>query len=155
MKSPTALYLTALCLSFSLIAGCAESSRPKAKTVDVSGTVYLDDQPLPGVMVFFTTRDHMGFGKTGPDGKYKLEEGAVPGENKVYFSKTEGGEAASGEPVDPAAAEAAAENPDSETKAPAVTQAIPAKYADSLDPPFTSTVPEAGATDADFKLTSQ
>ena len=150
MKHGTARYWMVLACGLGLLAGCGEAGK-KVKTVDVSGTVFLDEKPLEGVTVFFLTKEHVGFGKTGPDGRYQLGEGAKPGENKVYFSKPEGGEAGP-EAADPALAEPTM---DAEGATATPAQAIPAKYADSMNPPFTFTVPEAGSTSADFKLTSQ
>jgi hypothetical protein len=137
-------------------AGCGGPSGPK--TVPVSGTVYLDDQPVVGVAVNFISAKHAGFGKTDSQGRYELVQGAVPGENKVTFSKMEGGKIA----LDPEAgvdegqleAMAAAEG-GSGAGPNAPRQLIPPDYTDPAKTPVTFTVPEGGTTSADFRLTGK
>ncbi len=145
---------TVLLVGLIVVAGCGTDG---VKTVDVSGTVYLDDQPAAGVTVFFITDDHTGTGKTGVDGKYTLDNGAQPGQNKVYFSKIAGSDL-SGEAVDDG--EMAADMPDEgepseESAAQPEGEQLPAKYTDPLNPPETFTVPEGGTSSADFRLTSE
>lgn len=78
----------ALGLSASVL-GCGSTQGPG--TVPVSGTVTLNGEPLEGVEVMFVTENFSSFGKTGPDGRYTLVQGAVPGKNQVSLSKWEGG----------------------------------------------------------------
>jgi hypothetical protein len=137
--------LMILTLGLGLLFGCRGSD--EVETVDVSGKVTLDEKPLAGATIFFITDKHTGTGKTGPDGSYKLENGAVPGLNQVYLSKIKGGAAGAGD--DPAAV--AGETDPGKI---AAGQAIPAKYADPLNPQLQYTVPEEGSTSANFDLKS-
>ena len=78
--------LAVLAVLVGLMAGCGQSG--KVKTVNVSGSVYLNDKPLAGAMIFFVAEKHLGVGRTGPDGKYRLEGGARPGPNQVYARRS-------------------------------------------------------------------
>jgi hypothetical protein len=82
-----------LCVAALLVAapGCGSSG-----TVDVSGTVKLNGQPLSGALVTFrpegATGDLGGAGKTDAEGKYTLTavrggKGVLPGEYRVIVSK--------------------------------------------------------------------
>lgn len=135
-----------------LITGCGKSG-PDVDTVDVSGTVTLDGNPLGGVTVFFIGEgsQFVGMGTTGPDGKYKLDrgsipgmQGAMPGKNQVYFTK-EGGAAAE-PPMIPS---------ESSLPAPAKDSPIPAKYTNPAKPELTFDVPAEGTDKADFQLASR
>ena len=127
-------------LSLSVIAGCGGEKGPK--TVDVSGTVYLDDKPLAGVSVNFVGKEFAGFAKTGADGKYQTK--AQTGENKMYFTKYKG----EGEGGADAGQIAAATGGSG-------AMVIPSKYGHVDTSGQTFSVPEAGSTSADFKLTSK
>ena len=133
-------------------------------TVSVSGTVYLDEEPLEGVEVnFFSTResDFLASGVTGPGGRYELHPGAVVGQNKVWivkgaFSEVDpaGGDPASDPAMDPGMMEAAAAAdvgsvPETEG------EGLPAKFSDPDKTELTFKVPDGGTSSADFKLTSQ
>lgn len=79
------------CLVF--LAGCGGGG----PELPVSGTVTLDDKPVPDVTVRFypdgdTDPSSSGFAQTGTDGKYvitsgKGKKGLVPGKYKVTVSK--------------------------------------------------------------------
>lgn len=147
------------------VCGCSGSKGPH--TVPVSGTVTLDGQPLAGAEVHFVGPGFSGFGKTGPDGKYRLVQGAVPGENRVYITKKVGGEPSKLVPgfgqegLDEGQLEAAAQaQRDPETgqippQAAVPRELIPADYSDPANTKLTYTVPDGGASGADFALTSQ
>lgn len=76
--------LAALC-----VAGCGGDDF-SVKTVSISGRVTIGGQPAKGVNVHFLHEKATGFGKTDDSGNFKLIQGAVPGENRVYFSMTSG-----------------------------------------------------------------
>ncbi|MFH1922730.1 MAG: hypothetical protein ABIP48_22940 [Planctomycetota bacterium] len=158
MKHGVVQHLIVLSAGLVVVAGCAESGGTKVKTVDVSGTVYLDGEPVEGVTVNFEkTENHAGTGTTGPDGKYKLAGGAEPGENKVYFSKVEGSGFDPSTGMDPGQMAAAAGAPP-EGQGPAGQpsgELLPQKYMDPATSGVTLPVPENGTDSADFKLTSQ
>ena len=154
MKSRVLGQLILLAFSLGAVAGCGESGEGKVKTVEVSGTVYLDGQPTEGVEVTFLGENHAGFGTTAPDGTYQLE--AEPGVNKICFSKFEGGDADPEAGMDSGQFEAMAGVPGDEgATANMPKQLIPERYTNAENPAETFTVPEGGATNADFKLTSQ
>ncbi len=154
MKCRALTFLPVLSVAFGIVAGCGEAKKPEVKTVEVSGTVYLDDQPLGGASIhFFASEKHEGIGVTGPDGRYTLDNGAEPGENKVYFSKVEGRTAEEME-MDEMESVAAVEDEDRE-RGPEAGQVIPPKYNDPRKTEVTFNVPAEGTSSADFKLTSQ
>jgi hypothetical protein len=86
-----------LAICFAMVAsapGCAK--RQAAPSLDVSGTVKLNGQPLDGAIItFFPVRDTPGagaVGRTDSAGAYKLQarrrgEGVVAGEYKVVLSR--------------------------------------------------------------------
>jgi len=79
-----------------LTTGCGDG---KLSTINVSGTVTFDGQPLAGATVNFSPQSSEGqpaYGVTDADGKYKLQTllgnpdaGTTPGEYAVTISKTE------------------------------------------------------------------
>lgn len=133
--------------------GCGGSDFPE--TESVSGTVLLNGEPVEGVAVYFVSEKLVTQGKTDGQGHYDLVNGAVAGENKVYFSKIESdGEAgrqfAEGEGMDDAqraAASGIAPGSDSPLK-----QVIPQEYSNESDPKLKFDVPNGGTDLADFKL---
>jgi hypothetical protein len=142
-----------------LLAGCSSDSGPA--TVPVSGTVYLDDEPLPGVEVNFFSRENdlLASARTGPDGRYELHPGAVPGPNKVWIVKGAVSDAnPAGEPespdMDPGQMEAMA-GAATATEPGAGEDSLPEKYSDPDNTELTFTVPDDGTSSADFKLASQ
>jgi hypothetical protein len=104
---------------------------------------------LADVAVYFHLRGekHVGVGKTKPDGTFTLENGALPGENHVYFSEAQGQET-----VDPAVLEAQQAAGISPQKK---QSRIPAKYTDGTNPALTFRVPAGGTKEANFELTSR
>ena len=147
--------LATLGLGLSIIAGCAEPEGRKVETVDVSGTVTLDGKPLASVaVVFFSGTNHAGTGITGPDGSYKLGNGAEPGENKVYFSSANSvSEQEDDEgPDDDMEADMAAVGDEEEQSN--GDEAIPEKYRNAETTELTFSVPAGGTDAANFELTS-
>jgi len=153
MKSWRTLTWTILLGIVSLAAGCGKSG-PTVNTVGVSGTVFLDRKPLPSVTVIFIGENakFVGMGKTGPDGKYQLDQsvvpgkrGAMPGKNQGYFAKAED-QPAEGPPMIPSASSAAVQPK---------SGPLPAKYCDPQKPALTFDVPQKGTQAADFQLSSK
>ena len=135
-------------------AGCGRSGAAKVKTVPVAGTVTLDGKPLAEANVFFLGAKHVGKGKTSADGKYRLDEGAQPGPNKVYFSKIAG--KAAPDPEKEVAGAGEVVQPGKAAKAAIPTgETIPPKYSDPGKPELKFDVPANGAPAADFKLSSR
>ena len=85
------IVLLLLTCSFAAVClpGCGGGGEAAPQTVPVSGTVYLDSQPLEGASVNFvsTSGKFAAFGRTGPDGHYELAQGAVVGANKIHITK--------------------------------------------------------------------
>ena len=154
MECRMVLRVLALTLAVGLVAGCGESEKPKVKTVAVSGIVYLDGSPLAGCAVHFTHGpDHAGIGSTDSSGKYELQ--AEPGENRVVFSKSEGSGLTDEEAEMAEMGDAAGADPEEDDDEPEEGQVIPAKYRDPDQTDQKFNVPEEGATNADFKLTTE
>ncbi len=132
-----------------LIPGCGESG-PRMEPV--SGTVTLKGAPIEGADVYFVHEQQVSVGKTDSEGHYDLVPGAVAGENKVYFSKIEGG-ASSEEDDGMAEIEMeAARSSGAGRKANVPKQIIPAEYSNASNPKLSFTVPSGGSTSADFEL---
>lgn len=136
---PTFAVVAALTVSF--LVGCSGGAD---KPVPVSGRVTVGGQPVANVIVHFIAlgKNHVGTGKTGADGTYTLENGALPGVNKVYFSPVR--ELPPG--VDPTALVGA------EANLPPVGSPIPPQYTDASNPKLEFTVPAGGTKEANFDL---
>ena len=148
--------LAVVVLGLSIIAGCGKAG--DVKTVNVSGTVYLDGKPLDGVTVHFLTENHSGSGKAVSDGTYVLVQGAEPGENKIYFSKIVNSQL-NDDPeagMDIAQFEAMAMAAGDEMGVVTMPgQVIPRQYCDPTKSDITFNVPEAGTGSADLRLSSK
>lgn len=140
-----------------LLTGCGGGDgRPMPETVDVSGVVTIGGKPIEGVEVHFHGGEFAGYGKTDSQGHYHLIQGAVPGENKVFFSKIEGGNVV----LDPEggmdemqlqiAAESAGQGGGSSLNVP--KQIVPLEYSSADRSQLKFTVPEGGTDSANFKL---
>lgn len=142
-----------------LLGGCGSGGSTPVPTVRVTGVVTLDGKPLAGAEVRFIAEKFTGFAVTNTEGKYSLVQGAVPGVNKIQISKIEGGKN-----VDPTMAEdaqqlrmaAAAIEADGRGKKidpkSIPHEVVPSQYNDPVTTKLTFTVPENGATDANFAL---
>lgn len=139
--------MASLCGSLFLLAGCGEA-RTGPETVPVSGTLTVDGKPVEGAKVTFVHETFAAFGKTDASGKFELAPGAVPGENKVVFSKWEGGPGGEEEGFDDEQLRMMAESgaPD------APKQIIPQQYTNEATTTLTFSVPEDGSTEANFDL---
>ncbi|MCA9164829.1 MAG: hypothetical protein KDA62_17680 [Planctomycetales bacterium] len=149
-------YYVVICLVTLMVLGCG-GGRKRPKTARVAGTVYLDGKPLEGVEVSFLSDEFKGYGKTDSSGRYELVQGAVPGVNKVYFSK-----------IKPGAIELDPEAGIDEEQLRAMSMAedggggpadiggeiIPDHYSDPEQSKLTYDVSEGGDEAADFRLTS-
>lgn len=162
MMRPHGIRVSAACLlmmaAFAGFAGCGDgNSGPK--TVRISGIVYMDDKPLEGALVTFTTKDFAGMGRTNAEGRYELTQGAVPGPNKVFISKIDQGDIE----LDPEggmdegqlqAMQNPAAGPGKKTQL-GPKQLIPDRYSDEAKSELTYPVPDGGAREADFRLQSK
>ena len=91
MKSSSPRYIILIVLLALLSAGCSKSG-----TVEVEGTVLLDNQPVPDATVLFIPEGGTGQpaqGVTDENGKFQLttfkdKDGALPGAYKVTVSKS-------------------------------------------------------------------
>lgn len=139
------------------IQGCGGGGNSGPKTVGVSGTVYLDGNPLPDALVTFTSKEFSGAGRTNEEGRYTLGQGAVAGENVVTITKWEGEELIGEEGMDAGQFEAMAAGDPAASgnvmKGP--QQIIPTHYSDPEKTDLNYVVPEGGAQDADFRLQSK
>lgn len=157
MVSSRLLRLAGLTIALALVSACGQSRGPK--TVEVAGTVYLDGKPAEGIKVHFSTEKFASLGMTAADGSYRLADGAVPGENRVYFRKYVDprftGDLESG--MDAGQQEAmmsATRQQERRSQNPAQRE-LPPQYSDPLTTRVTFHVPEEGAQKADFHLTSK
>jgi len=144
---------TLLFWTVGLAGGCGPSG-PTVETVPVAGTVYLDQKPVAGVTVVFIGEGmkFVGRGKTGPDGKYQLDDGTIPGKrgampgmNQVYFAEED--ETASSEPPMMPVASSATVLPKQGL--------LPLRYCNPAKPELTFSVPKEGTDVADFRLSSK
>jgi hypothetical protein len=144
-------------LILSLVGCGGDGGRQDPETVDVSGTVYLDEKPLANAEVNFVSPqgDFAAYGKTGPDGKFILVPGAVAGKNKVYISKIEGGQfdLNAEEGMDAEQLKAMNQSQPSRAKKPSgPQQVVPEEFSDPAKSQLMFEVPTDGTESADFRL---
>ena len=137
-----------------LLLGCGSGNKTKAKTVDVSGRVTLNGQPLAGALVSFSTSDFSAAAETDDDGKYTLPQGAAVGENHVTISKIKGDAGFSTDPEDgmDAGQLEAAQDPNITGKKSLDGEQLPAKYSDPEKSILKYIVTEGGTDAANFNL---
>lgn len=137
-----------------MITGCG-NSESGPETAAVSGTVYLDGAPASGVEVNFINGEYTAFGRTDAEGRYEVVAGAAVGENKVYFTKYTGVkvemDAANG--MDEGQLLAMQNSGVRASRAP--KQVIPAEYSDPTNTKVLYVVPDGGAEEADFKISTR
>lgn len=142
-----------------MASGCGTGDANAPRTVQVSGSVSLEGKPLVGAEVRFIAEKFSGYGITNSEGKYVLVQGAVPGMNKVFISKIEGGKnldsavAADVEQLR-TAADSIKQDPSGSKVNPADIphEILPPQYSDPQSSKLTFPVPEGGTTSADFRL---
>ncbi|HEY0980998.1 MULTISPECIES: hypothetical protein [unclassified Schlesneria] len=140
------------------IVGCG--SKGGVKSVDVSGTVTLDGEPLQGADVYFSSGTYGGYGTTDSEGKYRLVNGAAVGDNKISFKKFDTSNAKGIDTSIPgmdegqvaAMMEARAKSQGGKG---AKGSLIPPEMSDPKTTKLTYQVPEGGTDSADFRLTSK
>lgn len=140
--------LTLVSLSFAL--GCGGGS---VRTEPVSGSVTVKGQPAKNVEIYFVHEKLVAMGKTDDTGKFTLVQGAVGGENKVYFQESSaaaGAKFAGQEGIDDYQAQMAAGSGSTKPVTPKST--LPAEYTNAKEPKLNFLVPSGGTTTADFKL---
>jgi hypothetical protein len=124
-------------------------------TVDASGVVLLDGQPVHGASVVFVpvSGNYSAFASTDSSGRFELKsfeakEGAVPGSYQVQVTKTiEVKETPNVEGPDAAHAQA--------TKgAVSWENALPSKYADPVNSGIKVDIPDTGRSDIKIELVS-
>ena len=130
--------------------GCGEAA---VRTEAVSGSVTVKGQPAKNVEIYFVHPKLVTTGKTDDKGKFQLVQGAVGGENKVYFK--EGVSAATSkfagqEGIDDYQAQMAAGSGSSKPVTP--KSVLPPEYTNAVEPKLNFLVPAGGTTTADFKL---
>lgn len=146
---PRFLSVAISCLLF--LPGCGGPDFPQ--TEPVSGTVSLNGKPIEGVEVYFVSEELVTSGKTDSQGHYDLVNGALAGENKVYFSKIDGeSQFEEGDGMDDLQMAEAAASGVGARKAKAAKQVIPAEYSNANEPKLDFEVPSGGSESADFKL---
>lgn len=141
--------LTLVALACTLGCGGAGS----VKTEPVSGSVTVKGKPAKNVEIYFVHEKLVAMGKTGDDGKFQLVQGAVGGENKIYFQESTaaaGAKFAGQEGVDDYQAQMAAGSGSNKPVTPKST--LPPEYTDAKAPKLNFVVPSGGTTTADFKL---
>ena len=150
------------CLSLVLaiwVLGCG-GSKNGVKSVDVSGTITLDDEPLEGVEVRFSSGKFGGYGTTNAEGKSRLVSGAAVGENKVSLKKFDTSMAqgidTSIEGMDEGQMAAMMEAQSKSKGGTAMKGSmIPPEFTDPKTTKLKFDVPEGGTSSADFRLTSK
>lgn len=141
----------ALCAAMLCNTGCNRGPAVPA-TEPVSGTVTVKGKPVGGVEVYFVNEALVAFGKTDDQGKYHLVQGAVAGENKVYFNKPDASVAAfaNEEGMDEYQLQMAADSGSKKSKP--SKPVIPPEYSNASEPKLNFVVPNGGTEAADFKL---
>lgn len=163
MIPPRALRSSALlvfCLSFlPVLAGCGESVKP-GRGVPVAGTITLGGKPLADAEVLFTNDTFVGVARTDAEGRYRLVQGALPGNNRVSVSKYEGSQGPGLVSPQPeadgmdAGQQAAADMGWGalKKKKDGPKQLVPGDYSNPSTTKLTYNVPPEGADGVDFNL---
>lgn len=146
-------YILLLAISTMMI-GCGKSGSGPP-TAAVSGTVYMDGKPVPGVEITFLNSDYSVFGVTDSEGRYELVSGAAVGENKVYFSKMTGLKVDLNPDEGMDAGQLMAMSDPGVPKSLRPEQLIPIEYSDPTKSKVSFIVPDGGTEQADFKLQSK
>lgn len=136
------------------LSGCGGSRKPDRGSVPVSGTVTYQGKPLTDANIYFYSDKFSGYGKTDAAGKYRIAQGAMPGQNKVFVTKmAEGTEAIpsqiADDPGQVAAASAAAQAASPKKK---VGELLPPELSDPERTKLTFTVPAEGTEAANFNF---
>jgi len=145
--------LAAIC-ALVFLAGCGGDDF-SVKTVTVSGKVTIGGQPAKGVNVHFLHEKASGFGKTDDSGSFKLIQGAVPGENRVYFTVTSGDNKFDNPEggMDAGQLQAMAQAaPPGSAAAKKLGVVIPPEFSDPAKTQLKFTVPPSGSDAANFEL---
>ena len=111
-------------------------------TVPISGVITLGDIPLSDVQVTFWSKEQQFVGVTGPDGRYELKPGAVPGSYKVSISR--GLVALGVEPGGSLGKDALQSS-----------LSIPSSYGDPTTTPLSVDVEDQGSKTVDFAILSE
>lgn len=147
----------ALVVAAVLLAGCGGSKKPDRGTVPVAGTVTYQGKPLPDANIYFFSAKFSAYGKTDAEGKYRIAQGAIPGENKVFVSKITGDAKAIPEQIadDPgqvAAASAATMNDPNRAKKAPRGELLPPEMSDPERTKLVFSVPAEGTEAANFSF---
>uniref|UniRef100_A0A7C4QRZ5 Carboxypeptidase regulatory-like domain-containing protein n=1 Tax=Schlesneria paludicola TaxID=360056 RepID=A0A7C4QRZ5_9PLAN len=144
-----------------LITGCG-GGEATIKTVPVSGTVVYKGQPVEGATVSFwgEKAPRAASGITNEKGEFKLSmfklnDGAVPGPNKVTVVKEpprDATPAPAGNPLEDPTQMARMAQEMSSKKATGEKPLIPARYASQSTTPLVETVPESGSYECVLQL---
>jgi hypothetical protein len=143
-----------LALLMPILSGCSGGRRIPS-TEPVSGTVTIKGKPIDGIEVYFCGEGFVAYGKTDAQGNYQLVQGAVPGENKVYFKKLEtvNSAIAQQEGMDDYQMQMMAEASSGGKKSNAAAKpTVPPEFADSANPKLSFLVAPGGTDAANFKL---
>lgn len=144
------LVMSVALVGLGLVLGCGEGA---VRTEPVAGSVTVKGQPAKNVEIYFVNTKLVAMGKTDDTGKFQLVQGAVAGENKVYFKEVPAGAAskfAGQEGVDDYQAQMAAGSGSNKPVTP--KSILPAEYTNAVEPKLNFVVPSGGTTTADFKL---
>jgi hypothetical protein len=143
----------AIAISVSLyLSGCA-GGRKIPDTEPISGTVTVKGKAIEGIEVYFCGEGLVAYGKTDAKGHYELVQGAVPGENKVYFKKIEASNSAVAqqEGMDDYQMQMMSEVSGGGKKT-APKPVVPLEFADPANPKLSFLVSPGGTDSANFKL---
>lgn len=149
---PRVLVVVALVMS-----GCGGSKKPDRGTVPVSGTITYQGKPLPDASIYFFSDKFSAYGKTDAEGKYRIAQGAIPGENKVFVSKITGDAKAipnqiADDPGQVAAANAATMNDPNRPRKVPRGELLPPEMSDPERTQLTFKVPAEGTETANFSF---
>lgn len=144
--------LVALSVLVLCVSGCS-GGRRLPSTEPVSGVVTVKGKAIEGIEVYFCGEGLVAYGKTDAQGHYELVQGAVPGENKIYFKKVEAVNPAFAqqEGIDEYQLQMMAEASGGAKKA-KPKEIVPAEYADPANPKLSFLVAPGGTDAANFKL---
>lgn len=152
MHSRIVVRVATLSLVVGTLLGCGKT-RQGIPTVEVSGKVTLDGQPLGGAEVRFVSEKHVGFAVTEADGTFTLIQGAQAGPNQISISKIDESK------LPPNMRGLSTADLQSIAQGRGLKalpgQVVPAKYSDPVTTTLSLDVPAEGTKSADFALSSK
>ena len=151
-----------LLISVVSVSGCGSES--SSQTGPVAGIVTMDGQALADADVYFVSGEFTAFGRTSAYGQFMLAQGALPGVNRVFVTKSTGGDPSlfvpgyGGDGLDDGQLQAVVAAMGADTTLAVSTlprSVVPPEFSNPEETRLSFLVPETGTQSASLQLTSR